>query len=346
MITRLEIENFKAIKHLALDLDPLTVLVGPNDSGKSTILQALHLLSRLARDAEPELHLTIAQCVRDLDDANEMRIAVSGVVGGADHELAYSVDLTFGPRFARDHLLTVAVRTDEQVSTYPRANYRGALARLPAAILEDLGARLVAFEPRALAQPCASDAPFASDGSGLPALLLRLRTDLDERPFSSLVDDLRRMSPFVTSVGLDTHTRAGVVAAQFAIGPERRAVRADAVSSGVLLMTGYLALLHGTPARRFLVEEPENGVHPHALLQIADVLRALPERGRQVVMTTHSPVLLNYLEASHIRIVTRSASDGVTAIRAIDSRVFNELNQKVDFGALWYSIGDASFAAR
>jgi len=46
VITRLEIENFKAIKKVAIELDPLTVLVGPNDSGKSTILQALDLLSR------------------------------------------------------------------------------------------------------------------------------------------------------------------------------------------------------------------------------------------------------------------------------------------------------------
>lgn len=47
MITRLEIENFKAIRErISVPLGPFTVLVGPNDSGKSTILQALAALDR------------------------------------------------------------------------------------------------------------------------------------------------------------------------------------------------------------------------------------------------------------------------------------------------------------
>jgi predicted ATPase len=81
------------------------------------------------------------------------------------------------------------------------------------------------------------------------------------------------------------------------------------------------------------------------MLQVADVLRELAAQGRQVVMTTHSPILLNYLDAEHIRIVTRTAEAGVTATAALDSRVFNELRQKVDFGELWYSIGDETLAA-
>ena len=45
MITHLIIENFKAIEKLEVPLRPFTILVGPNDSGKSTILQALEIAS-------------------------------------------------------------------------------------------------------------------------------------------------------------------------------------------------------------------------------------------------------------------------------------------------------------
>lgn len=48
MITRLEIDGFKSLQGFAIDLDPLTVLIGPNSAGKSNILEALALLSRLA----------------------------------------------------------------------------------------------------------------------------------------------------------------------------------------------------------------------------------------------------------------------------------------------------------
>ncbi len=43
MIKKIRIENFRCIRELEMDLDPLTVLVGPNASGKSTVLKALAL---------------------------------------------------------------------------------------------------------------------------------------------------------------------------------------------------------------------------------------------------------------------------------------------------------------
>ncbi len=48
MITRLEIDGFKSLRDFAVDLEPLTVFIGPNSAGKSNILDALALLSRLA----------------------------------------------------------------------------------------------------------------------------------------------------------------------------------------------------------------------------------------------------------------------------------------------------------
>jgi predicted ATPase len=48
MITRLEVDGFKSLRDFAVDLEPLTVFIGPNSAGKSNILDALALLSRLA----------------------------------------------------------------------------------------------------------------------------------------------------------------------------------------------------------------------------------------------------------------------------------------------------------
>jgi ABC-type transport system involved in cytochrome c biogenesis ATPase subunit len=53
MLTTLEIQNFKAFgERVRLDLRPLTVLVGPNGSGKTSILDAVGLLSQSAPLAE------------------------------------------------------------------------------------------------------------------------------------------------------------------------------------------------------------------------------------------------------------------------------------------------------
>ena len=41
MITRVVIENFKRFERQEFELDPVTVLAGPNNSGKTTLIQAL-----------------------------------------------------------------------------------------------------------------------------------------------------------------------------------------------------------------------------------------------------------------------------------------------------------------
>jgi predicted ATPase len=48
MITRIEIDGFKSLRDFSMDLEPFTVLIGPNSAGKSNVLDALMLLSRLS----------------------------------------------------------------------------------------------------------------------------------------------------------------------------------------------------------------------------------------------------------------------------------------------------------
>ena len=49
MITKVWARNFRSIEHAELELGPLTVLVGPNASGKSNLLDMLGFLSDTAR---------------------------------------------------------------------------------------------------------------------------------------------------------------------------------------------------------------------------------------------------------------------------------------------------------
>lgn len=60
-ITRVQLRNFKGFSSFSLKLEPMTILVGPNNAGKSTIVGAFRALSvvlRTARTRKPEvLHL-------------------------------------------------------------------------------------------------------------------------------------------------------------------------------------------------------------------------------------------------------------------------------------------------
>src|SRR5271157_3144448 len=53
MLKRVVIENYRSCLHTSIDLHPnLSVLIGPNGSGKTNILQALMFLNKMARGTE------------------------------------------------------------------------------------------------------------------------------------------------------------------------------------------------------------------------------------------------------------------------------------------------------
>ena len=67
MITSLWIDNFKSLNGFELRLDRFVCLVGLNGSGKSTVLQAIDLLSQLMRG---DLELWLAERQWDRSDIN------------------------------------------------------------------------------------------------------------------------------------------------------------------------------------------------------------------------------------------------------------------------------------
>ena len=53
-----------------------------------------------------------------------------------------------------------------------------------------------------------------------------------------------------------------------------------------------------------IFEEPEKGMYAGALSALAEQIKAFPERsGGQVILTTHSPVLLDHFAPEQIRVV-------------------------------------------
>ncbi|UQA60076.1 AAA family ATPase [Polyangium aurulentum] len=88
MITRLEVDGFKSLRDFAVDLEPFTVFIGPNSAGKSNILEALALLSRLASGSITEAfkggrgRITDQFTRRGGESAKVMRFAVEFLVYG------------------------------------------------------------------------------------------------------------------------------------------------------------------------------------------------------------------------------------------------------------------------
>ncbi|MDE3074938.1 MAG: AAA family ATPase [Chloroflexota bacterium] len=66
-LRRLSFKNFKALEDATFELAPLTVLIGPNNAGKSTVLQGLALLAQTAQD-QARLALLLSGGLVDMGD--------------------------------------------------------------------------------------------------------------------------------------------------------------------------------------------------------------------------------------------------------------------------------------
>ncbi|MGK3985497.1 AAA family ATPase [Sorangium sp. So ce136] len=107
MITRIEVDGFKSLRGFALDLEPLTAIVGANGAGKSNLLDALHLLSRLAQTSVTEALKGGRGAIRD--QFSRMR-------GESAGRISISVEMLLGTTRARgweDQLATRVLHRTE-----------------------------------------------------------------------------------------------------------------------------------------------------------------------------------------------------------------------------------------
>ena len=88
------------------------------------------------------------------------------------------------------------------------------------------------------------------------------------------------------------------------------------VSSGTLRMLALMTALHAETGTNLIgIEEPENHVHPTALSAFLDHLRHVQDR-IQFMVTTHSPLLLDFLgKPEAVRVVRRDSQGGTTVER-------------------------------
>lgn len=79
------------------------------------------------------------------------------------------------------------------------------------------------------------------------------------------------------------------------------------ISEGTLRVLGLLAVLSPTSGSTTIgYEEPENGVHPRRLKQIAEMLKNASHADRQIIINTHSPVMPTYFDSENLIVCRRT----------------------------------------
>ncbi len=184
--------------------------------------------------------------------------------------------------------------------------------------------------------PQAADLPndyLLEDASNLALVI-------DDVKFGGLASDLNRYlelanASFRTPI---TRTLGGTIQLYIEEADLRTPTPATRLSQGTLqLLCLLVILLHPRPPRLVCLEEPEKGLHPDILPDLARLLVKASER-MQLVVTTHSEVLVDALTDQPESVIVCEREKGETALRRLDAKDLKTwLDEYKSLGPMWRS---------
>lgn len=114
-------------------------------------------------------------------------------------------------------------------------------------------------------------------------------------------------------------------------------VPATRLSDGTLRYICLLAILcDPKPPPLVCIEEPELGLHPDILPKLADLMQKTAER-TQLIVTTHSDVLVDAMSECPEAVLVCEKHDGKTEIKRLDEQRLENWLEKYRLGELWTS---------
>ena len=337
MLKRLKVDGFRTLVNTEVRFDPLTIMIGKNGAGKTTILDSLQLLGNFARGGvdrafgPPPWSLSW-QRTKGIGLVPHVKFEVQVATGDT---YSYSLCLT---EKAREPLVSEERLThlaDNRAIAFrgPHSQPRSGTILNPGKSadtpeIEHVSQALksvVSYElnPRNIEQPTEPEHNYVSrEGFGIAGVLANMK-ESDPDTFSTLETRFRSFRSETESI--DVWAAAGKVFWGLRDKGQDYAFPAVHLSWGDRQLVGLLCVLYRTnPGATIAIEEIDRGFNHSRYAEVIELLTeaaydGIEGRGPiQIVVTTHSPSFLNKLEdrLGEVRLVTR-VPEGGTVVRPL-----------------------------
>lgn len=162
--------------------------------------------------------------------------------------------------------------------------------------------RFLDLDPNSLRRPSIPGQTVLGDkGENLSSVLQAICADANSK--QALIEWTRELTPLdIVDMKFPEVSLGGRIQIQI-VEQGGREISAESASDGTLRFLAFAAAVLGTePARFYFFEEIENGIHPNRAHLLINLLRTATRNAAiQVVGTTHSPALLNYLDEEALK---------------------------------------------
>ncbi|MCY4614594.1 MAG: AAA family ATPase [Nitrospira sp.] len=359
-----------------LELKPLNVLIGPNGSGKSNLIEVIGLLQAAPKDLltpiregggvgnwiwQGESGSNLAEIEVLVSYQNNRLLRYMLVFRKDDQRFQVNSeqldpvpsDDAFYPYFDTDgkmaHLYDQSLRKETGATTMKPVRIstdQSIFAQVKGPMFPELTHTGEQFQRMGLFRewsfgrhtpprlPQEADLPnnfLMESGQNLGLVLNWLKRE--PKAADRLLSALRRL--YASIVDFDVHIEGGTV--QVFLREGDITVPATRLSDGTLRYLCLLAILcHPTPPPLVCIEEPELGLHPDILPGLAELLREASERC-QLIVTTHSDVIVDALTDTPESVVVCEKQTGRTTLKRLDKDALAHWLERYRLGDLWTS---------
>ncbi|MBF0355050.1 MAG: AAA family ATPase [Alphaproteobacteria bacterium] len=324
VIQRITLRNFKSFRHLdSFEMKPINILIGANGSGKSNFLSVFELLRAADRQ---DVNGYVAQ------KAGAARFLFNGPTVSK----AMAVELDYGS-FSWTSTFSLAEGNRFDINQAFRSNIPEGNDDVLSTNLEPIAYHFGNTDwtsPARLSTSDANDIDYLKkDGGNLAAYLLWLK-DKHRAHFDVILNTIQLVAPFILDIDprplrgnerfVELHWRqSGMEDDLFAYH------LSDGTLRFICLAT---LLLQPEPPSLIIIDEPELGLHPHAITILSGMLKAASEKC-QIILATQSELLISEFEPEDV-VVVEQGDEGTTCKRLNASQLEDWL-KRYSLGELW-----------
>jgi len=382
MIKTLYIDNFKILNDFRLNFEPVTVLIGENSVGKSTVLQALELLSYFTQGKKygtlDNYLLNNGWAVKDIKSILSRKQLVIFQLDIVLSENVYQWRIEFKVTNNKLSLVTEWIKDETEHEWLFRKSGEAKITnrdgkRMPSVDVSFLSSGLSFLDENshkkdfseliALKQYLNNIHFFdfsATDKLKTPSRINdeavigkfgeHLTSFLYQQPKTVLVELSKKLAdyiPFIKNIRI-TKKHSGEVELDIQECFNKHFIEANYLSDGMMRILAIISLsLMGETARTMMIEEIEDGINPYLIEKIVETLMSIAQsEAKQFILTTHNPLILDWMCVESIYLLYRNKETGeVRAKRFSDSStVLNNLDY-MNPGEIWLSFDKESIVS-
>ncbi len=363
MLEKVGFKNFLALRDVELTLEPFTVIVGPNASGKSSILEGIRRIvglrgvpvDFLGVEFRPQAQNLIIQEMQSLESKNLQPLPISFSYKFENSD-DFQIDFS---QVSHNYSLKInGLSVRRELEVRDAHNFP---------VISKMTSKIITFSRNDAARASYSEnlSPVLEPtGLGL-ATICSYTQSLQPEKFAWIQAKMREIIPNFQKFRIEPARVAAkdwfnvtdpeqlledILARRFGTGQQllfdfekSSNVAVKFVSEGTLFaLTVLVTVAISQNDTVILIDDIERGLHPKAVKDLIRVLREIQAitSGLQIIATSHSPYVLHELEPKEVRVTTFDPELGTLVAPLEAYPNFEQWRESMTPGEFWSFVGE------